>query len=254
MANVATSKYNARSPSKVLWEWNGTDITQFGNGSGTPDSTYGSPDGTLSVGAVPTAGIDVPSGNVLKYTTGTATSSAAVFFINDLPTLPERFIYRIRLGPYVAGCAPQVLLAAQDATHNFVFTWYQDETTWQLGNNNSGIFEAGVYLRAGTATYGPETVDSGVLFEFDVMLRDPDTGVDPQMNATVMNYGMVKPGHVKGGKSWTTWGGSSAAYHSSWQSGGTIKNPGVLFTCNGTAQVGWFGEMQILSHPWDKEA
>jgi hypothetical protein len=232
----------------VLWEWNGMDITQFGDGAGTPDYTYGTPDGTLSV-STPTLP-DVPSGNVLRYTTGTATSALALFAINDLPTLPERFIYRIRLGDYDTGCAPSALFAAQDGTHHFHFGWYTTQTTWAIGNNNSGIYEAGIYLRAG----GPGAIDSGIVFEFDVMLRDPDTGVDPQMNAIVSDYGIVNQGYVKGGAVWTTWGGSSAAYHSSWQSGGSVKNPGVMFTCNGTAQTSWIGELQILRHPWAKVA
>jgi hypothetical protein len=141
-------------------------------------------------------------------------------------------------------------LAGQDELHSLAFAWFSTQTTWQIGNNNSGIFEAGIYLRSG----GPQTVDSGVVFEFDVMLRDPDTGVDPQINASVINQAIAVPGYPRGGVSWTTWNGSSAAYHSSWQSGGTIKNPGVMFTCNGTAATSWVGEMQILSHPWTKEA
>lgn len=236
----------------IIWEWNGTDITQFGNGSGTPDHTYGTPDGTLSVGAVPTASTDVPSGNVLLYTTGTATSAHAHFYINDLPSLPERFIYRARLGPRVGAGTTQPMLIAggQDELH-WIGTAYSTGGALQIqfGNNRDGIFTAAHYL---VSSISDE--NTGLLVELDCMLIDPDTGVDPQINLGVREFrgGLWSAG--LGGPAWSTFGSPPAIYDSSWQSGGTIKNPGVAFLCNGTAAVSWVGELQILRHPWAKVA
>jgi hypothetical protein len=236
----------------VLWEWNGLDITQFGNGSGAPDHTYGTPDGTLSVGAVPTASTDVPSGNVLLYTTGTATSAHAHFYINDLPSLPERFIYRARLGPRVGGGTTQPMLIAggQNELH-WIGTAYSTGGVLQIqfGNNRDGIFTAAHYL---VSSLGDE--NTGLLVELDCMLIDPDTGVDPRINMGLREFrgGLWSAG--LGGPAWSTFGSPPAVYDSSWQSGGTIKNPGVAFLCNGTAAVSWVGELQILRHPWQKVA
>jgi len=249
MTNIATSKFNSRAASKVLWEWNGTDITQFGNGSGTPDNTYGSPDGTLSVGAVPTSGIDVPSGDVLIYTTGTATSAHAHFLINDLPPLPERFIYRARLGPKTGAvtCEPFMIFAEQDATH-WIGTAYSvgGALQIQLGNNVDGLISAAHYLVTSITD-----LSSGIVVEVDVMLRNPDTGVDPQINATLREARAGVVGYGKGGASWSSFGSPPAIYDSSWQSGGTIRQPGIGFLCNGSALTAWIGELQILSHPWE---
>lgn len=236
----------------VLWEWNGNDITQFGNGSGTPDHTYGSPDGTLSVGAVPTASTDVPSGDVLLYTTGTATSAHAHFYINDLPSLPERFIYRARLGPRVGGgtTQPMLIAAGQDELH-----WYGTAYSGggvlqvQLGNNRDAVFVAGHYI---ATSIGDENF--GTIVELDCMLVDPSTGVDPQINVGLREFrgGLWTAG--LGGPAWSSFGSPPSIYDASWQSGGTIKNPGVAFLCNGTAAVSWVGELQILRHPWQKVA
>ena len=249
MANIATSKYNSRSSSKLLWEWNGSDITQFGNGSGAPDNTYGTPDGTLSVAAVPTASIDVPSNNVLLYTTGTATSAHAHFLINDLPPLPERFIYRARLGPNTGGvtCEPFLIFAEQDATH-WMGTAYSTGSVLliQLGNSVDGIFVAGDSI----AVTGVTARLSGVVVEADCMLRDPDTGVDPQINVILHTAIGGALGYGKGGPAWSGFGTRPAIYDSSWQSGGTIKQPGVGFMSNGSSLTAWVSELQIFSHPW----
>lgn len=249
MANIATSKYNSRAPSKLLWEWNGTDITQFGDGAGTPNATYGTPDGTLSVGAVPTASTDVPSGDVLLYTTGTATSAHAHFYINDLPPLPERFIYRARLGPQLAGVTTQPMLIAggQDELH-WIGTAYSGSNVLQVqfGNNRDAIFVGGYFVSTGISG-----INTGLLVELDCMLIDPDTGIDPQINLGLSEFRGGAWTAGLGGPSWSSFGTNVSIYDSSWQSGGSIKNPGVAFLCNGSSVVSWVGELQILSHPWE---
>ena len=245
---LASSQSGVRGGQRVLWEWNGADITQFGDGAGNGDSSYGSPDGTLSVGATPGSGIDVPSGNALIYTTGSATNAIEYYKINDLPPLPERFIFRARLGPETSNCKA-IMCFGQDATHHMAFCWAVSQSTYQLANNNSGVWEAGLYLRTG----GPGTVQSGAVFEIDAMLRHPDTGVDPQICLDVRGPGVSATGYGKGGETWTAWGGSGAAYDSSWQSGGDLT-PAISFALGAAATAVWISEMQILSHPWTKEA
>ena len=235
----------------IIWEWNGLDITQFGNGSGTPDNTYGTPDGTLSVGAVPTGSIDVPSANVLIYTTGTATLAHAHFLINDLPTLPERFIMRARLGPKTGSvtCEPILIVGEQDELH-WVGTAYNTSggLQLQLGNNRDGLISAGQFI----AVTGVGDESSGIIVELDCMLRDPDTGVDPQINIALREARGGALGYGLGGPAWSGFGTPPAIYDSTWQSGGTIKQPGIAFLCNGSALTAWIGELQILRHPWAK--
>lgn len=238
---------------QVLWEWNGTDITQFGDGAGNPTNTYGSPDGTLSVAAVPTASIDVPSNNVLLYTTGSATAAHAHFLINDLPTLPERFIFRARIGPRTGAvtCEPCLIFCEQDETH-WMGTAYNTGGTVQVqfANNVDGLLTAAHFITGS----GIAEAASGIVLECDVMLRDPDTGVDPRINAIVREARAGALGYARGGPSWSSFGSPPAIYHSSWQSGGTIKQPGIAFLCNGASLTAWVSELQILSHPWTKEA
>lgn len=244
---------NLPGGSTVLWEWNGADITQFGDGVGTPDNTYGSPDGTLSVGAVPTSNIDVPSGDVLIYTTGSATGAHAHFLINDLPTLPERFIMRARLGPKTGGvtCEPFLIFAEQDELH-WVGTAYSTGGTLQLqlGNNRDGLFTAAHFISFGAVS----NVDSGVVIEADIMLRDPSSGVDPQVNVIAREARAGVLGYGRGGTAWSSFGSPPAIWDSSWQTGGTIKQLGIGFLCNGASLTAWVGELQILSHPWTNVA
>lgn len=246
MANVATSKYNARGPLKVLWEWNGVDITQFGDGAGTFDYTSGSPVGTFSVGPLPVSGADYPDKDVLIFTSGTGTLAVGYYLINDLPALPERFIYRARVGQREAGSGPLVVFGMQDALHHFSFGLEVDQSGLVLcGNNRDGYFNAGLY-RAFTSMIA---YPSGVSIEADVMLRDPSTGVDPQVNILLNSAGQGGEAYGKGGGTWTPWGGSPALYDSSWQSGGTIR-PALGFFCSTSYGPSWVSELQILTHPW----
>jgi poly(3-hydroxybutyrate) depolymerase len=143
-----------------------------------------------------------------------------------------------------------LIAAGQDELH-----WYGTAYSTggvlqiQFANNRDGIFTAAHYQ---VSTIGDE--NTGTIIELDCMLIDPDTGVDPQINVGLSEFrgGLWSAG--KGGPAWSTFGSPPAVYDASWQSGGTIKNPGVAFLCNGTAAVSWAGELQILSHPWDKEA
>lgn len=249
MTNVATSRYNSRGPGKLLWEWNGADITQFGDGAGTPDYTSASAGGALSVGAFPVSGADYPNENVLLWTEDNAAIGMSYFLINDLPELPERFVYRARLGKRTTSSGPVVILAMQDATHHFIFGWEVDQTALILcGNNTDGWFQGGLY-RAQTAVVA---YDSGTQMEFDVMLRDPSTGVDPQVNILARGAGGDWDAYGKGGTAWTPWGGASALYDSSWQSGGTIKKPGIGFYSDNNDPDSWMSELQIFSHPWEQ--
>lgn len=234
----------------ILWEWNGTDITQFGDGAGTPDYTYGSPDGTLSVGTVPGSGADVPSGNVLIYTTGSTPGTTAHYVINDLPVLPERFIYRARVGPVVGGVLAEscMVFARQDQLH-WMGTAYNASSRLQaqFGNNRDGLYTAAHFINPDSKIL---SIPSGILIEADCMLREPDTGVDPQINVVIREARALISAFGKGGDTWSSFGAPPAIYDSSWQSGGTIKQPGVAFLNNGASQQTWIGELQILEHPW----
>lgn len=234
---------------QVLWEWNGTDITQFGDGVGTPDYTNGSPNGVLSVGAVPTA-VDVPSTNVLLYTTGSATVTAAHFLINDLPLLPERYVIRARVGPSDSAVIPRLICMEQDGTHSVTVGWGGSAGLYvTLSNNSDGLLD-GYYVRDSALTQ----LNAGVVVDIECMAREPSSGVDPRINIIPKIGRGGFEAYGKGGISWTTFGSPPAIYDPSWQSGGTIRKPGVYFYNNGVGSVGWIGELQILSHPWTKEA
>ena len=246
MANVETNEYNSRAPSKLLWEWNGADISQFGDGAGTFDYTTGTPVGTLSVGAMPVSGADYPDEDVLIFTNGAGTLASGFYLINDLPPLPERFIYRARVGQRTAGSGPLVALGMQDATHHFSFGLEVDQSGLVLCGNNTDGYWLGGLVKAVTSIAYP----SGLTIEADVMIRHPDTGVDPQVNILIESA-VQSDGEAygKGGRSWTPWGGASALYDSSWQSGGPLK-PGIGFFCSIGYAPSWMSELQIWSHPW----
>ena len=236
---------------EILWEWNGVDITQFGDGAGTPDEVSGSPNGVLSVGAAPTSGVDVPSSNVLLYTPGSNTgNNIANFLANDLPSLPERYIMRARIGPKESTCNPLVCCIYQDKSHKMGLGWGGSSGLHVNFFNNTDGTTSGHYI---SNTSLPQ-VDVGLVIEVDCLAVEPSSGVDPRLAMLIQEcrYGIAAYG--KGGPtSWGSWGGPPAIYDSSWQSGGTIRNFGIVFSNSGVGTAAWVGELQILSHPWTKE-
>lgn len=234
---------------EALWSWNGTDITQFGDGAGTPDYVVNGANGTFSVGAVPTSGVDVPTGNVLRYASGSATTGYAYFLINDLPPLPERYVIRARLGPReLPNTFPRIVCVAQDGTHNAIIGYGGSAGIYAVLDNNADSVSAAHYLLNSSLT----DQEAGVVVEIEVIAGEPSSGVDPRINLILRDArgGLVAYG--KGGPTWTVLGSPPAIYDSSWQSGGTIRRPGLAFYCNGSGGTdAWVGELQIFPHPSD---
>lgn len=234
----------------VLWEWNGSDITQFGDGAGTPDYVVNGANGTFSAGAVPTSGVDVPTSNVLRYASGSATSAYAYFLINDLPDLPERYVIRARLGPReLSNTFARVVCMAQDATHAALIGYGGSAGTYAvLCNNTDSVTAAHTLLNSSLTDQ-----EAGVVVEIECMAGEPSSGVDPRINMILKEArgGLIAYG--KGGPTWSTIGSPPAIYHSSWQLGGSIRRPGLAFYCNGIGgTAAWVGELQILQHSWQK--
>lgn len=234
----------------IIWEWNGVDITQFGDGAGTPDEVSGSPNGVLSVGAVPASGVDVPTSNVLLYTPGSNTGgNFAHFLVNDLPPLPERYIVRARTGPKESTCNPAVNCMYQDKSHRMGWGWGGSSGLHAFLFNNVDGTTAGHFINN---TSLPQT-NVGLVVEVDCLAVEPSSGVDPKLAMLIQEcrYGIAAYG--KGGPtSWSSWGSPPAIYDASWQSGGTLRKFGIQFSNNGVGTAAWIGELQILRHPWQK--
>src|SRR5210317_1296149 len=118
---LASSQLSRRDG--LLWEWNGTDVSQFGDGDGTPTAVNGgTATGTLAAATLATATQDVQTDKALVFTHTGASNVDSYYIINDLPPLPERFRIVAHLGPREtsnlgANTYPAIVLAWQDGTH-----------------------------------------------------------------------------------------------------------------------------------------
>ena len=225
---------------EVLWEWNGVDVSQFGNGVGGPTSTKGSPTGTLSVGTLTSPGGDMVQDTVLIYTAGGTNTTVSYFEINDMPALPERYTVRCRISDRAGStyAAPAISAFGQDHLHwggAFVLT----------GNLLTGVFADNVdaFFVSNQLTGTLATVDPcGHFIEIDVTAREPDTGVDPEV---VLRWKTADRGDERAmNGAWTAW-------DSSWQSGGSVRNVGLLCDDRTVSTEIWWSELQVLSMPSD---
>lgn len=244
------------SGGRLLWEWNGTDVSQFGDGDGTPNAVTGTETGTLAASTLSSPNTDATAENVLLYThTG---GTADVFFtINDLPPLPERYLLQVQLGPrngssYGLNTIPSVVLAFQDATHFIrVGSTSSSNNDFRMFTGNGDVGSASVSSFSTQLSVTPVFADdAGVIVEAWCMLAEPDTGVDPRFHVTLAPVqGSGKLDVRASTHGWTAQGGATApstSWDSGWQSGGSIRRPGIWFRELGTAGKGYIGMFKIF--------
>lgn len=240
--------------STLLWEWNGTDVSQFGTGDGTPDSTYQGPAaGTIAAAQITNPDDDAYRGNVILYThSGGDGDTTCWWSINDLPTLPERYLIRAVLGPRDNGAGrwgedtgPGITLAWQDSTHHVRIARASTAANLLLlmGNNTDGSDN---YRYSSTLT-GNKNTDGGTLVEVLCVLGDPTTGVDPNMQFRVDADSSSRLQVFATTHTWSSVGTNPAVWDSSWQTGGTIRQPGLFFREEGIGGKGYIADFKIFS-------
>lgn len=238
----------------LLWEWNGTDVSQFGDGDGTPTAVNGGTEtGTLAAATLASSSQDVQTDKALVYTHSGATNVDVYYPINDLPPLPERFRIVAKLGPRESsnlgvGTYPGVILAWQDGTHFMRLQSNGSKSALIIVTGNGDIGSPTVYSSANDVST-TQSQDLGTLVDIYCSLGEPDTGVDPKMHFIVKPFNST--GFLGVGAStfsWTAAGGATppnTSWNSGWQSGGTVRRPGIMFRETGTAGSGYVGMFKI---------
>jgi hypothetical protein len=240
---------------RLLWKWNESDVSQFGDGDGTPTSTSTGSDlnGTLSVATLSGGSSDV-TGPVLKYThTGTA-GDEAQYVINDLPdSMPERYVIRAHLGPregtsYGQGTMPAILLAYQDSTHLMKISANGARTSLLVTTGNGSTSTGGDQCFAGVISNSYLQDDSGLFIDIYCAIKEPDTGVDPEMIFVGRPIMPGTPLVVRANRSgtWTADGATcpTTSWDAGWQTGGTCRQPGIVFR-ELAAGAGYVGMLRI---------
>lgn len=254
----------------VLWEWNGLDVTQFGDGLGGPSVTQvGVPTGVLSRSTIGTqmggTPIDMdPATPILSYQFagspgGFATS---IYLINDLPTLPERYVIEGRIGPRQgattlgASCAPELLLAYQavdrravlyaaasgSITHRIVFANGAGEDATNNGSFNDMI--------SGGLPFG----ETGLPFRIGCDFDEPAVASNPGMRFECSFRGAPGEIAVVNDTIWSVFGTGvtpgGGGWNAAWQVATSVKQPGIAFAeAAAGAGEGYFSDLRILSWP-----
>lgn len=255
MPNIATNRYNSRWPGRLIWEWNETDVSQFGDGDGTPTAVNGGTEtGTLAAVTLASSPEDVQTDKALVYTHSGASNVDSYYLINDLPPLPERFRIIAKLGPRESsnlGVAtfPGIVLAWQDGTHLMRVQSDSAKNALIVITGNGNAASPTVYSVAGDLPVG-QTNDVGTLLDVYCSLGEPDTGVDPKMHfiVHVFNAASIFECSTSVYGSWVNNGGATdpaTGWDSGWQSGGTVRRPGIMFRELGAAGSGYVGMFKI---------
>jgi len=232
---------SGESGQETLWEWNGNDISQFDS-----PLSYGGGNGTLSVATYP-AGLDVPRRNRLVYTHdgSPAVRAGRLYWINDLPTLPDAYVVEATLGPrneltLGANTAPGVAVLGQDTAHFLLFgrggAGFQDDLNLEI--TNGVTYDVGARWTT-MLTGAMDRTDEGYRVRMLVDLRDPTGSTDPGISLYLLRPGMEAVTRASS-VGWTGSGGSpppdpSSSWDAGWQSGGTCKNVGLNFLHDATA-------------------
>jgi hypothetical protein len=244
---VASAQLAGGGGGRLIWEWNGTDVSQLGDGDGTPNAVVGSPTGSLAAAVLGYSGYDEPTDNVLKYTHTGSTSTTAFYIINDLPELPERFIVQVKMGPREStlspNTSPRLVLAYQDPTHHM---------TWSNNGASSDLLVAangsdGVTALCYTSGISEAQYESGSIHTVDCTLGEPSSGVDPRMSffASNPNGNLFVRASNSG---WSSVGGATcpnSSWDSGWQTGGTIRRVGIAFDEKSSAGSAWVTDLKI---------
>lgn len=246
---MAGSVTNPATASDLFWEWNKTDVSQFTLVGSNPNP----PTGALAVTTFP-SGYDASELPILQYTHGVNGTTTRVFYeINDLPDLPDRFIFQGRIGPREAtslgaNTVPGLLVAYQDVTHYMVLQPRGGGITvgFQTGNGNDGL----VVGSQSSGTVNRSNGEEGSYLRVGCEYREPNAGADPGMRwwlDTVDDGLRLKASSGN----WAGFGGGtnpSVAWDAGWRTGGTIKRLGIVFTeIAGGAGSGFADDLRIFT-------
>lgn len=243
---------------KLLWEWNGQDVSQFGNGLGAPTFTDGGTiTGTLTAQPHPTSYSSSQNINRLYYTwTGGGTQFArAWYLINDLPVMPDRYIITGFFGqreasPSGIDTSGSIVAAFQDLTHHFsLIKGGGAPTSWFALSGNG---DAGNQILGATAQIGlnlNNTLAEGNIFSAFIEVNEPSPGIDPAFYC-YMNTPMHGDSIARAPNGfWSPYGGAtspSASWDAGWYTGGTMKDIGFKMSQRTTTGGhAWFGDLKI---------
>ncbi|MCP4204211.1 MAG: hypothetical protein GY769_20030 [bacterium] len=244
---------------EVLWAWDGSGVTQLGDGDGTPDGVIGTPTGTIAKSTIATespVNLDASDAPIVVHSfTGSSGTPTAFYTFNDVPTLPDRFIVEARLGPRQAGnlglnCTPHLIIGYQDPTHRVSFYRVSTNIRAVTGNGDDGI-NVGAFI---DLTGSVLNTDEGTWMRVTLDLREPDASNDPGMRilANVLPFGAEEQDILASTSAWTAFGGGTSpasSWDAGWRTGGSIKNVGIAFTEHAAAGQGYMGDMRILGFP-----
>lgn len=234
---------------RVLWAWNQTDLSQF-----TGPQDYGTPNGTLSVAPYP-AGLDVPQRNRIVYTQpGDTPISGRIWWVNDLPTMPDAYIVEATLGPREAGALgpntdAEIIIMGQDTSH-LIQAGHGGSpfTAFNLVVANGTTFNVGghwVNLVVGLL----DNVDEGYRIRVLVDLRDPTGSTDPGAS---IYAGRPVNGIVRASSAgWAAFGAPgpspAVAWDAGWRTGGTAKRIGMSFAAQvAAAGQAYLADLRVL--------
>jgi len=232
-------------PLRQIWAWNGVDTTQFG----TRFTSGPAHVGVLDVIAMPVGISGNPNRNILRF--GFNGTAAAVYFpINDLPTMPDRFLIEFISGPRQSGALGAGIAGMttyQDATHLF-----RHELNTPTGNgsilvaNNVNGYSAG----AGSPTTTCLNYQAGQIFRVYCDIKDPSVGVDPEAYFRHETFGGTSLAALPTRNIvWGTFGGGTGidtGWDPTWQTAVSIKGVAAHFVDVG-AGVGYIADMKIYA-------
>lgn len=234
MGDLVYSPPVSAAPETIIWEWNQTDVSQF-SGEG-----YGTPTGSLTVGNFPRTSPDTAVRPRLNYAS-TGTSGGYLYWINDLPAMPDRYIVEFTIGPREAGVgaggSTHVAVAGQNYLRAILVgrggSPFDDLNIVTL--NGLAMNVGGAYRRLST-THAND--DNGLFCRVLADTRDPSSD-DPGVQVTLLHpratgTGVDMRATVSTDTSFTEFGTpgteiSVSGWNAAWQTGGTIKKVGVLF-------------------------
>lgn len=243
---------------KLLWAWNRTDVSQFGDGNGNPTATNVGTAGTGKLLSSVSTNPDIsPNFRRLEYSfVGTTGTTMAFFMINDLPDLPDRYVIYATVGERSANISPAVVLAYQNPNHQFNIR--RDATSPSFmqaiaGNGNPGSINVGSAWNLQNVWSEPE---AGEVSYYVVEVEEPTSTSDPRLvvwgqevDSALNSLITFAPSQSTG---WTDFGGATQpgnGWDAGWRTGGSMKNVGIMFEkISGNGNVTTMGDIRIYEY------
>jgi hypothetical protein len=229
--------------SEVLWQWNGEDASQFGS-AGSPTATdptrnSGNMSGSFSVVSPTVEATDRP---MLKYT-HTGGGGTGFWVINDMPSLPDRYIVEAAVGPRSESLYLNTLLGVhpfyQDATHTLYARRYTGSTDFVMViSDNVQGWNSPTFQQLST----PATADSNTPAQIRIYVTcavDPGASSDPKFACWWGHFGT---------QIWCPVGDTvfTGAWDASWQGGGAAKNIALSVFEQTSAGSNVFADLRVL--------